>query len=61
MPLEKILVLKNFPDVFSDDLPGLPLNKKIEFKINIIPDAVPISKTPYKMAPVKLKESIINL
>ncbi|GJT57085.1 putative reverse transcriptase domain-containing protein [Tanacetum coccineum] len=41
---------------FSDELPGLPLAREIEFGIELIPGAEPISKAPYRMAPVELKE-----
>ena len=54
-PLEKIPVMKNFPDVFPEDLPDLPPNRKIEFEINVILEANLISKSPYRMAPAELK------
>ena len=56
MPLEKILVVKNFSNVFSKNLPGLPADREIEFKINIVPEANLISKAPYRMVPMELKE-----
>ncbi|XP_027086615.1 uncharacterized protein [Coffea arabica] len=55
-PLEKIPVVKDFPNVFPEELPGLPPNRKIEFEINIIPETTPISKIPYRMAPAELKK-----
>jgi hypothetical protein len=45
-----------FLDVFPDDLPGMPPAKAIEFKIELQPGTAPISKAPYKMSPVELKE-----
>ncbi|GJR17130.1 putative reverse transcriptase domain-containing protein [Tanacetum coccineum] len=54
--LESHLVVQNFPDVFPDELPGLPPEHEVEFTIELIPSAEPISKAPYRMAPVKLKE-----
>nr|GFC97942.1 putative reverse transcriptase domain, aspartic peptidase domain protein [Tanacetum cinerariifolium] len=45
-----------YADVFPDELPGLPLAREIEFGIELIPSAEPISKAPYRMAPVELKE-----
>ncbi|GJV75165.1 putative reverse transcriptase domain-containing protein [Tanacetum coccineum] len=45
-----------FADVFPDELPGLPPAREIEFGIELIPGAEPISKAPYRMAPVELKE-----
>nr|GEW05730.1 hypothetical protein [Tanacetum cinerariifolium] len=54
--LESHLVVQNFPDVFPNELPGLPPEREVEFSIELIPSAQPISKSPYRMAPVKLKE-----
>ncbi|XP_071925957.1 uncharacterized protein [Coffea arabica] len=56
MSLEKNPVLKDFPDVFPEDLPGLPPDREIEFEMNVIPEANPISKAPYRMTPAELKE-----
>ncbi|XP_070008646.1 uncharacterized protein [Nicotiana sylvestris] len=54
--IQSILVVNKFPDVFSDELPGLPLEREIEFSIDLQPDTHPISIPPYIMAPVELKE-----
>ncbi|GKB99226.1 retrotransposon protein, putative, ty3-gypsy subclass [Tanacetum coccineum] len=54
--LESHLVVQNFPDVFPDELQGLPPEREVEFTIELIPGAQPISKAPYRMAPVELKE-----
>ncbi|GJW70226.1 hypothetical protein Tco_0127143 [Tanacetum coccineum] len=54
--LESHLVVQNFPDVFPDELSGLPPEREVEFTIELIPGAQPISKAPYRMAPVELKE-----
>ncbi|GKA14132.1 ribonuclease H-like domain-containing protein [Tanacetum coccineum] len=48
--------LKDFPEVFLDDLSGLPPLWEIEFQIKLIPGAVPIAKYPYRLAPSKLEE-----
>ncbi|XP_028060070.1 uncharacterized protein LOC114263683 [Camellia sinensis] len=56
LKLEDILVVKEFPDVFLVELPGLSLDKEIEFAIELIPGTGPISKAPYRMAPAELKE-----
>ncbi|GJT94158.1 putative reverse transcriptase domain-containing protein [Tanacetum coccineum] len=50
--LESHPVVRNFPD----ELPGLPPEREVEFTIELIPGAQPISKAPYRMAPVELKE-----
>nr|GFB56215.1 putative reverse transcriptase domain-containing protein [Tanacetum cinerariifolium] len=44
------------PDVFPDELPGIPPVREVEFNIELIPGAEPIFKTPYRMAPIELKE-----
>nr|GFA02910.1 putative reverse transcriptase domain, aspartic peptidase domain protein [Tanacetum cinerariifolium] len=51
-------VVSEFPDVFPDELPGIPPVREVEFSIELIPRAEPISKAPYRMAPIELKESI---
>ena len=54
--LEDIPIVKEFPDVFPNDLSGLPLDRTIEFVIELVPGTEPISIPPYKMAPTELKE-----
>ena len=51
-----IPIVCEFPDVFPEELPGLPPQREIDFEIEIIPGAHPISKAPYRMAPTELKE-----
>ncbi|GKE04718.1 putative reverse transcriptase domain-containing protein, partial [Tanacetum coccineum] len=53
---EEIVVVRDFPEVFSDDLSGLPLIQEIEFRIELIPEATPVAKSPYRLAPSKLEE-----
>ncbi|XP_075112299.1 uncharacterized protein LOC142182177 [Nicotiana tabacum] len=54
--LQSVPVVNEFPDVFPDELPGLPPEKEIDFAIDMLPDTQPISIPPYKMAPAELKE-----
>ena len=56
MGLEDVPVVRDFPDVFPGDLPGLPPEREIDFPIDLVPDTAPISLPPYKMAPAELKE-----
>ena len=56
LKVEDIPVVKEFLDVFSEDLPGLPPNREVEFTIDLVPSIGPISKAPYRMAPTELKE-----
>jgi hypothetical protein len=61
LKLEDIHVVQEFPDVFPDDLPGIPPERAIKFKIELQPSTAPIAKTPYKMSPVEMKELKIQL
>ena len=54
--LEDVLVVRDFLDVFPNDLPGLPLEREIDFPIDLVPGTAPISLKPYRMAPAELKE-----
>ena len=54
--LEDIPVVRDFPDVFPDDISGLPPDRDVEFKIELQPGTAPISRRPYKMAPPELAE-----
>nr|GEY58487.1 putative reverse transcriptase domain-containing protein [Tanacetum cinerariifolium] len=49
-------IVSEIPDVFPDELPGIPPVCEVEFNIELIPGTEPISKAPYRMAPVELKE-----
>nr|GFA69657.1 hypothetical protein [Tanacetum cinerariifolium] len=49
-------ILSEFPDVFPDELPGIPLVREVEFSIELISGAKPISKAPYRMALIELKD-----
>ncbi|GJZ23774.1 putative reverse transcriptase domain-containing protein, partial [Tanacetum coccineum] len=46
----------DFPDVFLEDLPGLPLTQHVEFQIDLIPGAAPVAWAPYRLTPSKMKE-----
>ncbi|XP_070036903.1 uncharacterized protein [Nicotiana tomentosiformis] len=59
--LNDIPVVCEFPDVFPENLPGLPPKREVEFPIEVIPGTTPISITPYRMAPTELKELKIQL
>ena len=54
--LEDILVVREFSDVFPEDLPGIPPDREIDFQIELASGIEPISKAPYRMAPLELKE-----
>uniref|UniRef100_M1B323 Retrotransposon protein n=1 Tax=Solanum tuberosum TaxID=4113 RepID=M1B323_SOLTU len=54
--LEWVPVVREFLEVFSDDLPDIPPEREINFGIDLLPDTQLISIPPYRMAPAELKE-----
>ncbi|GJR34165.1 putative reverse transcriptase domain-containing protein [Tanacetum coccineum] len=54
--LEDVPVIRDFPEVFPDDLPGLPPSRQVEFKIDLVPGAAPVARAPYRLAPSEMKE-----
>ena len=52
--LEDIQVVREYPDVFMDDLLGLIPMREVEFEIELLPGMQPISILPYRMAPIEL-------
>ena len=57
MRLEVVPVVRDFLDVFPDDLPGSPPEREIDFfSIDLVPSTTPISLPPYRMTPTELKE-----
>ncbi|GFZ16835.1 hypothetical protein Acr_26g0001050 [Actinidia rufa] len=59
--LEDIHVVQEFPDVFPDELPGSLVDREIEFFIDLNLGTRPISKVPYRMSPLELKELNVQL
>ena len=56
LELAEIPVVCEFADVFPDEVPGLPPDREIAFGIDLVPDTIPISRAPYRMAPLELRE-----
>jgi hypothetical protein len=54
--IKENLVIDEFPDVFFDDLPGMPPDRDIEFLIELLPGTAPIAKRPYRMGVDELEE-----
>ena len=54
--VEKIPIVREFPDVFPEELPGIPLKREVDLSIEIVPGTAPVSRAPYRMAPAELKE-----
>ena len=53
---EEMPIMKDYPDVFPEELPGMPPNRDIEFLIDLLPGTGPISKRPYRMPANDLEE-----
>nr|GFA14786.1 putative reverse transcriptase domain-containing protein [Tanacetum cinerariifolium] len=49
--LEDVPVVREFPKVFPEDLPGIPPTRKVEFRIDLVPGAAPVAWAPYRLAP----------
>ena len=49
-------MLQEFRDVFPDEIPGLPPKRDIDFIIELVPGAAPVSKTPYRMSTPEILE-----
>ncbi|GJV16708.1 putative reverse transcriptase domain, ribonuclease H-like domain, aspartic peptidase domain protein [Tanacetum coccineum] len=54
--LEDIPVVREFPEVFLEDLPGLPPVRQVEFQIDLIPGTTPVARAPYRLAPSEMQE-----
>ena len=61
LKLEDIPLVRDYPDVFLEDLPGLPPEREVEFTIDLAPRTTPISNAPYRMALLELKKLKIQL
>ncbi|GJT57975.1 putative reverse transcriptase domain-containing protein [Tanacetum coccineum] len=59
--LEDIPVVRNFPGVFTEDLSGLPPSREVEFRIDLIPGAMPVAKSPYRWHLQNYKSGQTNL
>ncbi|XP_073035231.1 uncharacterized protein [Primulina eburnea] len=56
LEVSDIPVVKEFPDVFLDEIPGFPPQREIDFSIELVSGTNPISRAPYRLAPAELKE-----
>ncbi|GJS11120.1 putative reverse transcriptase domain-containing protein [Tanacetum coccineum] len=54
--LEDVPVIHDFPELFPKELPGLPPPRQVEFRIDLVPGAAPVTRASYRLAPSKLKE-----
>ncbi|GKE18700.1 putative reverse transcriptase domain-containing protein [Tanacetum coccineum] len=54
--LEDVPIVQDFPEVFPEDLPGIPPTRQLEFQIDLIPGVAPVARAPYRLAPSEMKE-----
>ncbi|KAK1424218.1 hypothetical protein QVD17_19539 [Tagetes erecta] len=54
--IENIPIVRDYPEVFPEELPGLPPHRQVEFQIELVPGASPIARAPYRLAPAELQE-----
>ncbi|GJR02867.1 putative reverse transcriptase domain-containing protein [Tanacetum coccineum] len=54
--LEDVPIVRDFPEVFPEDLPGIPPTRQVEFQIDLVPGAAPVARAPYRLAPSEMKE-----
>ncbi|GKC71873.1 putative reverse transcriptase domain-containing protein [Tanacetum coccineum] len=54
--LKDVPTIRDFPEVFPEDLPGLPLTRQVEFQIDLVPSDAPMARAPYRFAPSELQE-----
>ncbi|GKD44955.1 putative reverse transcriptase domain-containing protein [Tanacetum coccineum] len=59
--LEDVLVIRDFPKVFLEELPGLPPPRQVEFRIDLVPGSAPVARAPYRLAPSEMKELSVQL
>ncbi|GKB84159.1 putative reverse transcriptase domain-containing protein [Tanacetum coccineum] len=54
--LEDVPIVRDFPKVFPEDLPGLPPTRQVEFQIDLMPGAALVARAPYRLSPSEIKE-----
>ncbi|GKE87131.1 putative reverse transcriptase domain-containing protein [Tanacetum coccineum] len=59
--MEDVPVIHDFPKVFPEEFPGLPPPRQVEFRIDLVPGAAPVARTPYRLAPSEMRELSVQL
>ncbi|GJX46866.1 putative reverse transcriptase domain-containing protein [Tanacetum coccineum] len=59
--LEDVPVICDFLEVFPEELPGLPLPRKVEFRIDLVSGAAPVVRAPYRLAPSEMRELLLHI
>ncbi|GJT28804.1 putative reverse transcriptase domain-containing protein [Tanacetum coccineum] len=59
--LEDVPIVRDFPEVFLEELSGLPPTRQVEFQINLMSGAAPVARAPYRLTPSEMKELLWQL
>ncbi|GJU78221.1 putative reverse transcriptase domain-containing protein [Tanacetum coccineum] len=59
--LRDLPIVRDFPEVFPEDLPGLPPARQVEFQIDLVLEVAPVARVPYRLAPAEMKELLDQL
>ncbi|GKE43764.1 putative reverse transcriptase domain-containing protein [Tanacetum coccineum] len=59
--LEDVPIVRDFPEVFLEDLSGIPPARQVEFQIDLVPGAAPVARAPYRLTPSEMKELVEQL
>ncbi|GJU48805.1 hypothetical protein Tco_1218360 [Tanacetum coccineum] len=54
--LKDVPIVRDFPEVFPEDLSGIPPARQVEFRIDLVPGAAPVARVPYRLSPSEMKE-----
>ncbi|GJV55859.1 hypothetical protein Tco_1456864 [Tanacetum coccineum] len=54
--LEDVPIVQDYPEVFPEDLLGLPPTRQVDFQIELVPGAASVARAPYRLAPSEMKE-----
>ncbi|GJT81394.1 putative reverse transcriptase domain-containing protein [Tanacetum coccineum] len=58
--LKDVPFVRNFPEVFPEDLPGLQPTRQVEFQMDLVPGAALVARAPYRLSPLELQEFLLN-
>nr|GEZ49229.1 putative reverse transcriptase domain-containing protein [Tanacetum cinerariifolium] len=59
--LEDVPVIRDFPEVFPNDLPGILTPRQVEFRIDLVPGVAPVACSPYRLSPSEMRELSVQL
>ncbi|GKE96608.1 putative reverse transcriptase domain-containing protein, partial [Tanacetum coccineum] len=59
--MEDVHVIRDFPEVFPEDLPRLPPPRQVEFRIDLVPGVAPVARAPYRLAPSEMRKFSVQL